>query len=253
MNKQKTALLFHGFPLRILPHESPLYQYFYRKNYRIVAPDLFDKKNILHFPALHAHVRNLLHGIHPDVIAGISIGGLIAPSVAAHYPEAKLILICSGPYIKTDVSIYNTLIRLESKDPACALVRIAKLVPGGAYRWMYAKIHRRDASIPKFVIQTQADKNLKGFRSIPISKVQEALRFVTRVDNTHLLRHLPNDTLLIAGSSDKIMPLHLSLEMNRLIPRSQLIYADRSHYDVFTEKEFCHLEIFLASHGHANA
>ena len=44
-----------------------------------------------------------LNGTVPDVIVGISMGGLIAPHLAKDYPTTKLIMIASGPKLKTKI------------------------------------------------------------------------------------------------------------------------------------------------------
>lgn len=198
MKRRKTVLLFHGFPDKIVPQESALYQYFFDRKYRIIMPDLFGSTDFLHIPALCDSVEEMLNGVRPDVIVGVSTGGLIAP-----------------------------------------------LVPKGLYRWVYIMVHRHDTSIPGIEMKRRADRNLDGFRTIPTKKVQEILHFVVFVDNTEVLQYLLNETLIIAGSLDRMMPLGLSREMNALLKKSRLVYADRTHYDVFTKKEYHHLDIFL--------
>jgi len=98
----KTAVLIHGFPEPIYKN-SPLYSYFDLEGYSIIAPYLFSPGFKLTEDAVIKHIKTELNGRRPGVIVGISLGGLLAPALAKEYPDAKLVLIGTGPYIRPKV------------------------------------------------------------------------------------------------------------------------------------------------------
>ncbi|KKT37336.1 MAG: hypothetical protein UW22_C0027G0004 [Candidatus Gottesmanbacteria bacterium GW2011_GWB1_44_11c] len=209
-------------------------------------PDLFSDECFLNRKEIEKYVRGDLGGRKADVIVGVSMGGLIAPSLAVLNPEAKFILIGTGPYFETSLPFYNFMIRLESRDPMLFLIRLVRAVPGWLYLWIYRRTHQQKYALSDEEYRRSAGKSWEAFAKISLTKMWEILRLVAHTDNTRLLKKLPNKTLIFSGSHDTMMPLRLSQKMNGFISRSTIIVLDRLHYDMFTTREYEYVEKFLS-------
>jgi len=208
-------------------------------------PNLFSGTSNFDVTEIKKYIENKLNGAQVDSIVGISMGGLLAPHLARIYPKAKLVLIGTGPYLKTSIPIYNFLLRLEQNDEALVLVRLAKKVPKGLYKFIYKTFNRHEGLLAKMKYKDRADENLEALSRIPLAKIKEILRFVVKTDNTQLLSQITNQTIIFAGTSDVMMPVDLARKMHELIKSSVLLTSDHLHYDVFTEKDCQRLDQFL--------
>lgn len=240
----KTVVLLQGFPEAFLSKKTLIHSYFEDNKYRIVLPDLnseslFDSEFVL------SDVESKLDGKSPDVIVGVSMGGLLAPVLANRYPKSKLVLVATGPYFKTKISAYNLLVALEARDEKTILIRILRLIPRGLFRFAY-KNFNRSSTISDVEYAQRADENFDGVMSIPVENIKLILKFVSKTNNTNVLGNLLNRTLIFAGKSDLLMPLALSRQLQSLLQNSQLIVNERNHHDVFTKSEFVHLDKFLS-------
>jgi len=74
-------------------------------------------------------------------------------------------------------------------------------------------------------------ENIDFFRSLPLARVKEVMRFLERVDNRELLKRLRNRTLIFGGQNDGLMPVALAQEMNGLIKDSRLVMTEGGHFD----------------------
>ena len=156
----KTVVLLQGFPEAFLSKKTLIHSYFEDNKYRIVLPDLnseslFDSEFVL------SDVESKLDGKSPDVIVGVSMGGLLAPVLANRYPKSKLVLVATGPYFKTKISAYNLLVALEARDKKTILIRILRLIPRGLFRFAY-KNFNRSSTISDVEYAQRADENFDG-------------------------------------------------------------------------------------------
>ncbi len=207
-------------------------------------PDLLSKGHVSRIDKIIKDVQLELRGRKPNVIIGISMGGLLAPHLAEQFPESKLVLIGTAPYFKTKIPIYNFLVHLEAHDEKLLLVRLLRLTPRWLFRFVY-KFFNKSNTLTNRDYQSRADENYNGAFRVPINKIKEVLRFVTKTNNSNLLQQISNKTIIFAGGSDSMMPVKLSEEMNSLIRNSKLIISNRLHYDVFTKTDYRYLDEFL--------
>lgn len=207
-------------------------------------PDLLSEEYVFSADEVIKNVRYALKGERPDVVVGISMGGLLAPHLAKQFSESKLILIGTGPYFKTKIPIYNFLAHLEAHDEKLLLIRLLRLTPRWLFRFVY-KFFNRSNTLTNLDYQSRADENYNGVFRVPTNKIKEVLKFVTETNNSKLLQQISNKTIIFAGGSDSMMPAQLSGEMNSLIKNSKLIISNRLHYDVFTKADYHYLNEFL--------
>lgn len=245
----KTVVFLHGFP-NFVKEKSSVYKYFASRNYKIIIPPILTPEVDLNIDSVKNFVRKQLDGQSPDVVVGISMGGLLAPHVAADYPNSRLLLVATGPYLRTKNRMYNFAVKLEKQDKLLLLIRLGKMLPKGLFRIIYRIYNKtHDKSVSTDELERRADEDLDAFSSIHISKLREVLDFAVDINNSKLLQKLNNQTLIIAGKNDSMMPLELSEELRRLIKNSKLVVSDGLHYDVGAHLDEKTLDIFLKKIG----
>ncbi|OGM10859.1 hypothetical protein A2W13_00155 [Candidatus Woesebacteria bacterium RBG_16_36_11] len=247
-NNKKIVVLLHGYPEPI--HKGhPLYKYFKNNNYEIVSIYLFDPKFKLTQEDVKKFVSIELKGEDPGVIVGVSLGGLIAPYLAKYYPSAKLVLIATGPYIRTKFTNINKYFsKLENSKILIPLHWLLLHTPSSLYSYFYKRLNK---SITKTkerkILETHIKGNWKHLKNIPLSEHREVVDFLISTDNTLLLRSLNNKTIIFTGIGDNMMPSELSIIMKNLIKRSEIVSCDQCiHFDVFNKENYKHLDNFLS-------
>jgi pimeloyl-ACP methyl ester carboxylesterase len=242
----KTVVLIHGFPEPIYK-DTPLYRYFDNLGYSIIAPYLFSPKFKLTQTDVTEYVKKELEGRTPDVIVGVSLGGLLAPAVAREYPNARLVLVGTGPYIKIKTGGMNELIKI-GKTPVFDIVYdLIEHVPTPLYALLYKMFnHPKMTPEEKLKLNEHIVKNWTSVRRVSENEDREVIDFLTSVNNTLLLKSLKNKTLIFAADNDSMMPPNLSRKMNHLIKHSRLVIGTgRIHYTVFDETDYKELGKFL--------
>lgn len=247
MNKNaKTVLLIHGYPEPIYK-DHPLYKYFVDRDYTIVDPYLFSPEFRLTKSETKKYLEEKLSGRKPDVIVGVSMGGLIAPLIAEDYPAAKLVLVATGPYVRTTIGSLNSLLRWGSTPALDAFYGVIKLIPTWVYSIIYRSFnHSSLSSINKAKLTQHIKENWACVTSIPLQEDREVADLLSSVDNTELLKRLNNKTIIFAAENDLMMPYALSLKLKELIKDSSLINTGkRIHFNIFDESNYASLDNFL--------
>ncbi len=242
----KIAVLIHGFPEPIYP-ETPLYSYFARKGYTVIAPYLFNPRFKLSQKEVNRYVESELSGKKPDVVVGVSMGGLLAPALAKEYPKAELILIGTGPYIKPQSTTMNLFVKVAKSSFFDKLHKLIELTPSPVYTFLYKVFNHPPLSeSEKEELAEHILKNWQCIKSVPESEDREVVDFLTTIDNSTLLHSLKNKTLIFAADGDSVMPLTLARKLNSLVKKSKLIINKGTiHYTVFGKDNYKDLDDFL--------
>lgn len=242
----KTVVLVHGFPEPIYK-DSPLFKYFDNLGYSIIAPYLFSTAFKLTEEDVLVHIESELKGRKPDVIVGVSMGGLVAPAIARLFPDAKLILIGTGPYIKPHLKSMDTLLKVGHTPLFDLIYDAIERVPTPLYALFYKLFnHPKLSPSQKLELNEHIVKNWSSIKGIAESEDREVIDFLITVNNTFLLKSLKNKTLIFAADSDSMMPLILSRKLNKFIKNSKLIVGkNRIHYSVFDKSDYEYLNKFL--------
>ena len=243
----KTVLIIHGYPQPITKGHF-LYDSFEQNGWEIVAPYLFTDKFIFTPENVQKYLENELEDRKPDVIVGVSLGGLIAPLIAQNYPDSKLILIATGPYLKPKSKIigffYKTMVNKKLLGLAHnSIGSMPKKILSSFYAFL-SRPYTKDASTRE-IYRQDSQKNIELILKIPINKDEEIIDSALKIDNRQLLKTIKNKTLIFAGKKDILMPLELSQKLKALLTNSQLIITPGQHFNVFTEDNLKNLEDFL--------
>ncbi len=243
----KTVLILHGWPQPVTK-DSMYYKYFEENGYSVVAPQLFTKDFVLTQEEAKKYIEAKLAGRKPDVIVGISLGGLLVPVFAKDYPNAKLILIATGAKLEPQATGFRMLLDMAKHRKVLNVLNVIRFLPQKVLFAFYEFINpfRGNEAQREIYIKDMKD-NLKCIVGIPIDEESEIVNFVSSTDNTELLKSLKNKAIIFTSNNDLMMPSNLGQELHRLLGSSQLVVSDGGHFDVFTQNNFKDLDKFLGN------
>jgi pimeloyl-ACP methyl ester carboxylesterase len=249
MEIKKTALILHGWPQPV-EQGSLNYQYltyFQNKGYDVVAPKLFTKDFVLKEPDAKNYVEKLLNGKKPDVIVGISLGGLLAPVIAKDYPDAKLIFIATDPKMQPEAPGIKIIFDLAKNINFLRMLNLLRFMPSRVLFSFYEFINPFSGSETGREIYVKDMKlNFKYMLAIPVDEEEEIINFVSNSDNTELLKTMKNKALIFSGKNDLMMPANPKNNLHSLLINSQEIISDGGHFNVIADKNFQDFDKFLA-------
>jgi pimeloyl-ACP methyl ester carboxylesterase len=241
----KVALVLHGWP-ESRTEDSFYYKYFKDRGYDVLAPNLFDGSFTFDIHNVGSRIKKQLRSRKIDVIVGISMGGLILPYIAKDHPGAKLIFIASGAHLKSKSGFFNLAFTLLRKQYILKSIAWILLLPDSVLKFFYQLANPFTGS-GRDLLAYEKDMlhNIKTIKGIPVEKETEIINFVSKVDNTDLLRGIKNASLIYNGRKDLLMPAERGEELHQLLKNSQLIINGGEHFDVFTEKNLKDWDGFL--------
>jgi pimeloyl-ACP methyl ester carboxylesterase len=180
-------------------------------------------------------IKELMDNLHITKahILGRSFGGMIAQNFTLKYPNQvnKLILIATN-YGNTntewvDLIQNNSLERIEllKKDPYEAFKQESRLV-------FHIKFRKEMEENPtkKFFNLFSMEDLIKSSTINP-SRPQDIINQVEAMKTHYTLKRLPeikHETLLIAASHDRLIPLSTMQKLHELIPKSRLNVIENS-------------------------
>lgn len=241
----KTVLLLHGWP-RPIDKRSDYYKYFKKWGYEVVAPEIFSKDTNFTISGLKDYIKAALKGRKPDVLVGVSIGGLITPHIAIDYPDAKIVFVASGPKLEPGTTTFKLILNIVRNKKAIRSLKYVKLLPSGIiFKFCEMVAPFKGNGNDKELYVSDMKRNIKYILNIPISKEEEIVNFVIDVDNTDLLGTLRNKALIFLGKSDFVVSYHSSVELHNLVKNSKLVEVQGGHLEVISKPDFGRLEKFL--------
>lgn len=241
----KNALILHGWP----EHRVDKYfltEHLRKLGYRVLTPDMFVRGYVFDPRNVVGKVKELLEDQKLDFAVGISLGGLVLPHIALEYPEAKLLFMSTGPYLKADSPFFNFILGLFKniwilkitswvlKLPTSILAMFYKL--GSPFNGTAEELEEYDRDM---------EHNINLVRGIPVEEEAEIIRFVHGADNTELLKKIDNKTIIFNGKKDLFMPAERGKLLHKLLVNSELVINDGEHFNVFGEKDLLRVDQFL--------
>ena len=223
------VVLLHGFPLDLTMWVSQ--QQTLGSLYRVISPDLRGHgrtaapEGIYTIDGMADDVVETLDALgltQPVVVGGLSMGGYLALSIAARYPDRvrglMLMNTRAGADTPETARVREDLaIQVEALDSAEPVV--ATMLPkmfGGSTR----------ANRPEVVAQVREVMS----RTQPRTIASTLRGMAVRPDRTGQLGQIAVPTLVMAGSDDAMIPLAESHAMAQAIPGAELVMvADSGH------------------------
>ncbi|OGM08336.1 hypothetical protein A2159_03300 [Candidatus Woesebacteria bacterium RBG_13_34_9] len=241
------ALILHGWP------QYRVDRYFLsnhlRKNgYKILTPNMFSRGYIFSPANVLNEVLIKLNNNELDLIIGISLGGLILPHIARHFPNSKLIFIGTGPKLESKSRNFNLMVKVAKTFLSFGFLSLLLKLPDSVIRYFYKVANPFTGDLSrkqKYDIDTC--KNIKFIKSISLNEEKEILNFVTEVDNSNILGKLNNKSLIFNGENDLLMTTKGGKKLHRLLKNSKFVISKGSHFDSFTRENLDEVDKFIAS------
>lgn len=233
--KKKRAVIIHGYPA---PENeaAPIWRCLEELGYKVVSPQFLEGKERFSVEWIENEIERLLGGKKPDVLAGISMGGLILPQIAKKYPNAKLLFIATGARLGCKTGTFNWAIKAAASRNGDRMIRALLKVPdsvlGKGYEMINKESHGRD-------------KIVKAIRNLAPEKHSEVARFVLEANNWELARGLKNKALVISGRRDVLMPPEAGRELAEAIPNCRHYITDAEHFNILNHESLDEIKIFL--------
>ncbi len=154
----------------------------------------------------------------PVLFAGLSLGGMVAQSLAARHPQlVKAIVIANSTAYYEDHSIWKSRIETVTRDG------VAPIVDGSIARWF----------TPEFVAsgagQARVERIKKTLQSCDPKGYVASCGAVSTIDYRESNKSVKCPTLIISGSKDMGTPPAMSQAMHAQIPGSKLVSIDAAH------------------------
>lgn len=242
MTNNKVALILHGWPQPVTSSHI-LFKALQERGYKILCPYLFDMKERLNKENVMRAVKQSLGEEKPDLIVGMSMGGLIIPWLALDYPKALLVFVATGVRLAPESGLFKFITKVASSPIGNLLIKLFLLAPESLLELGYKIVnpYKGTGEFDKKIYLSDLEENIKCIKNIPSNKHLEALNLIKNVNNSELLSKLNSEAIIICGDSDKLMTENGSLELKSLIKRSELIVVHAEHFNVLNENTISEL------------
>lgn len=220
--KNIPILILHGWNLSSEKFK-PLEDEFLKHGYKVLCPDLpgFGKENIPDKPLVlsdyvsFVKTKLSLVGIEKVILIGHSFGGRISIKLTTENPQLLYALILTG-------------------TPGIIPVSKSKVI----FFIFLAKVGKKVFSLPFFnLFQSKARQLL--YRVAHASdfyntnkKMRDTFKNIVKENLVPYLPQINVPTLLLWGAEDKIIPVRIAEEMNKIIKNSKLGVIDNARHGV---------------------
>jgi pimeloyl-ACP methyl ester carboxylesterase len=239
---EKTALVIHGWPSPVDKGQK-VYQVLENEGYNVIAPYLFDECQKISREDISTTIETKLEGRQPEVIVGISMGGIVAQWMAEKYPQSKLILVASGARIQPK----GLLVKLWDWTG----LRWVSWAVSGVFRlpenWLVKGYNKASPWVGQMYKTDEENlrTNLGYARKIHPRKQWESILMLKETDNRKLLGQLKNTTLVLNGADDFLMPPELGQEICEKMDNGYQTVVPGSHFDLLNDRAMKEIEMFL--------
>jgi 3-oxoadipate enol-lactonase len=149
----------------------------------------------------------------PAIVAGLSLGGMVAQSIAARHPQlVKAIVIANSGSFYDDAARGIWQARIETVNKS----GIAPIVDGALQRWFTPEYMADSAAAPRL------DAIRKTLSACDPAGYAASCAAVAGIDYRESNKSIKCPTLIIAGSKDMATPPAMSEAMQQQIPGAKL-------------------------------
>jgi len=244
MVRKKVALVLHGYPAP-LSSLNKLAEFLRNKGYMVIVPEYL-KQDSFEFTKTAAWFKSQLRGKKPELILGLSLGGLVLPHVAVNYPKAKLVFVATGEKVKPSVFWLGKVIDLIAGPGGKMIIKTLIKLPKNAIEYGYLKAQK--IANPRYInedLTKRKQETVVAMRSLEADRHKEIVKFLKTCDNTQIIKKIHNKSLIISGRSDSLMPLARGRELRKLIKNSRLVITGGNHYGVMNKSAWRELGKFI--------
>jgi len=242
ITKDSTVVLVHGFSVPYFIFD-PTFHFLSRHGYRVLRYDLFGRGfsdrpdtnyDIDLFVRQLCGLMDALRLIHPVTLVGLSMGGPIAATFTARYPQrvARLVLIDPAG---ARPPAFPELLKIVKK-PVIGEVILALMGRAGFIKHVASDFFDRrlvEQFQERYVIQMQ----FKGFKRALLSTVRNNM-LESFIHTYRSVGALDIPVLLFWGRNDTTVPLAQSVDICAAIPNIELhVIDDCSHIPHYEKPE----------------
>lgn len=131
---KKTAVVIHGWPRPATLVEN-LGSFLEDRGYKVVIPDYLRKQKGFSLEGSLKIIKRELRGSQPDLIIGLSLGGIIAPHIAKYFPRARLVLVATGARFDPEVKWFRPGVKILISKSGKRIMEVIKNMSWGWFFW----------------------------------------------------------------------------------------------------------------------
>ena len=244
---KKLAVILHGWPQTDL-NEHILVKYLKEKGFQVITPNLFETGRSWNLTKVYRRINKDIGSQVPDVIVGISMGGLLLPKLTKDFKDAKLVFIASASRFKPNFRFMKFMSALLERNVIeKTLSFLYEKLSDRRLAEVYRKVNPFTGNVDNTKLYEEDLRlNIAAIKAFPFSRHLEIFKISSSIDNTNLLSDIKNPTIIFAGKNDILMPLAETQKL-KIISGSKLFVTNGSHFNVFTKRNLKQLEDFLES------
>jgi pimeloyl-ACP methyl ester carboxylesterase len=226
MNTRPALLLIHGFPLDSRSWDGQVDAL--KDSADVLAPDLrgfgMDERSLPEAMTMDAYAQDLKdlleeHGIDRVVVCGMSMGGYIALSFLANWPERVAGLVLANTRANADDEAGR---KAREETAQNAFSKGMEVMARG----MLPKLLTEHTRNQKPEVTEQIGSIIADQR--PEAVAAAARGMAIRADRSPMLTSITVPALIITGTDDALMPLPTSQAMADAIPNSTLVILPKA-------------------------
>ena len=215
-------------------------------DFTVLNPYLFDLNIDFTLANIKEYINKELGNVTPNLIVGISMGGLILPHIATNYPQAKLVFVASGTKIGSGSETFNKLLKFEQSKVGKLVLSLLQLSPILMMQIVYKTINPfKGAKEDKEKYDKDMQDNIYWMKRITVKRHLEIIELVCSLNTENIVKKLPNKVLIMYGQNDVLMPKNESKILSNTLHNSVLKNIRAEHFNVINQETLEYIKEFV--------